>query len=82
MFIATAYQPTQTFDQANPDQRVRTMYLPNAGEYRSVMWNKVSPAGTILNGIVPASGIGKVIALLGLAGATYFGYRHFTKRRR
>ncbi len=77
MMLLSAWQPTADFD-ASKDQRVRTLYLPNAGEYRSVYWNRSSTDGaSVLSGakaqlLGDAPSAGSIFAGLAIAAVGIF----------
>ncbi len=50
MFTLSAWKPAAAFNPNDPNQRIRTMYLPNAGQYESVYWDPISTNSRLLNG--------------------------------
>ena len=85
MMLLSAWQPTQTFDPSK-EQRVRTLYLPNAGEYRSIYWDKV-PVGdaSVLSGLAaPSTGsifLGLGLLAAGITAAVVLSKKSGRKRR-
>ena len=80
MFTLTAWQPAPSLDSSK-DQRSRTLYLPNAGEYRSIYWNKVPADGaSVLAGIMPENRFAQAGIALALAGAIWFGSRALSSK--
>lgn len=79
MLTLSAWQPA-AFDPTK-DQRTRTLYLPNAGEYRSIYWNKVDPgSASVLDGVLPDNRFVQAGLALALAGAIWFGFRHMNTK--
>ena len=75
MLLLSAWQPSATFDPSKA-QRVRTLYLPNAGEYRSIYWDKADPGkASVLDGVLPDNRFAQAGVVLALAGAAWFGFR-------
>lgn len=72
MFVLSAWQPTQEFRPGDPRQRTRAIYLPNAGEYRSVYWNSIDPQSSILNGLGDGTEL-STLAKVSLAAAAGLG---------
>jgi len=81
MFLMSAWKPAASFNPNDPSQRVRTLYLPNAGEYRSVYWDKIDTGkANVLNGIMPDSRYAQAGIALALAGVIWFGFRHMRSK--
>lgn len=74
MLTTSAWKPA-AFNADDPQQRTRTLYLPNAGEYRTVSWDS-----TPLAGVLPSSPYAQAGIALALAGAIWFGVRHMQSK--